>query len=114
MQTNDSECASLAEKLGRQFVRIILDKQDKELALSIQHQCLQEDSLRLLEEIQRGIQTMGSGAHGKSDFALNRHVAELEDEVSRHIALEQEVSLISVPTCFYTFYTFYADSDRPV
>jgi hypothetical protein len=110
VETNDAECASLAEKLGRQFVRIMLDKQDSELALSIQHQCLQEDSLRLLEEIQGSIQTMGSGAHGKSDFALNRQVAELEDEVSRHIALEQEASLISVPILFARFTRFHGVS----
>ena len=91
VQTNDAERASLTEKLGRQFVRILLDRQDKELALSMQHQGLQENSMYLLEEIHSEFQKMAA-AHGTGDFAGNQHVAELEEEVSRHIALEEEAS----------------------
>ena len=99
VQTNDAERASLAENLGRQFVRILLDKQDKELALSMQHRGLQEDSLHILEEIHKDLQKMAA-AHANGDVAGNQHVAELEEEVSRHIALEQEASFMNThSTC---------------
>lgn len=89
VQNNDAESATFVEKLGRQFVRIVLDRQDKERALAVQHKNLQEDSLRTLEELHKGIH--------KHLFPLQQNsltlqnVKELEEELSRHIALEQEL-----------------------
>ena len=94
VETNDPERASLSERLGRQFVRILLDRQDKEIALSVQHKGLQEDSLCMLEEIHKGVQKMAAERSQLADESEEkRHIAELEEEVSRHIALEQEASI---------------------
>lgn len=91
VSSGDDERAALVENLGRQVVRILLDRQDKELALSVQHRALQDESLLHLEDIRSGIQSLASRCGSTSSDSHQEQVLQLEGEVLRHIGVEQEL-----------------------
>lgn len=91
VSSGDDERAALVENLGRQVVRILLDRQDKELALSVQHRALQDESLLHLEDIRSGIQSLASRCGSTSSDSHQEQVLQLEGEVLRHIGVEEEL-----------------------
>ena len=92
--SGDAERALLVENLGRQVVRILLDRQDKELALSVQHKGFQDESLRCLEEIRSGIQSLASHSTNCGADSNQQQIRQLEGEVARHVSVEQEMKTL--------------------
>jgi len=95
VESGDVESAEIVENLGRQFVRILLDRQDKELALSVQHKGLQDDSLRCLDEIREGVQALASRCTSAGEDANRQQVRKLEGEVTRHVGVEEELQKLN-------------------
>ena len=58
-ENNDQQTVSTVEDLGRQLVRILLDRQDKDQALSFQIQDNQEVSIQLIDDISEQAKHIG-------------------------------------------------------